>query len=182
MRCINSAYTISVKALLYELFEQAYIRLIYSWEGVVAISMSVNRLFISLLIGFFLCLSSWAAELKCDVCGMPIHDHGRNHVVLSGDSSDLKPMHVCSPACAKKVRKHDAKYSKAEVTDFNHPDKTIPGDKAYFLIQSSKIKSDMGADVMAPFAAAFATKEEAEAAKAKYGDGVVVQGAENAFK
>lgn len=126
-------------------------------------------------------IAAQAAELKCDVCGMQISEHGRNHVILKSISGK-KSQHVCSPICARKLRKYDADYAKAEVTDFNHTEKMLQGDKAYFLIQSSKIKSDMGENVMAPYAAAFSTKEEADVAQKKYGDGVVVKGADNAFK
>ena len=80
------------------------------------------------------------------------------------------------------MRKYDSSYSQVQVIDFNHPDKIIQGDKAYFLIQSSKIRPDMGENVMAPYAGAFGSKEEADAAQKKYGDGVVVKGADNAFK
>lgn len=143
---------------------------------------AVKRFCISITFGIIFSLLAHAADLKCDVCGMPISEHGCNLVTLSSSAAGDKPMHVCSPTCAHKLQKHAPQYSKAEVTDFNHTEKVLTGDKAYFLMQSSKIKSEMGPNVMAPYAAAFATKEEAEAAKAKYGDGVVVQGSDDAFK
>ena len=135
----------------------------------------------SLALSFFFSPLANASELKCEVCGMPIGLHGRNRIVLL-EPTGKKPLHVCSPTCARKMRKYDANYSKAEVTDFNRPEKMLQGDRAYFLIQSSKIKSGMGENVMSPYAAAFSTKEEADAAQKKYGDGVVVKGADNAFK
>lgn len=122
-----------------------------------------------------------ASEFKCQVCGMSIKEHGRNHILLR-NGTQKKSLHVCSASCAKKMRKYDSSYSDVQVTNFNHPEKMLQGDKAYFLIQSSKIKSDMGENVMAPYAAAFSTKEEADAAQKKYGDGVVLKGADNAFK
>lgn len=146
---------------------------------------SAKRFGVILILGISFSFFVQAADFKCDICGMPINEHGRNHIILRSSSPNNdtdKPMHVCSPSCAHKLQKHAVQYCKAEVTDFNHPDKILSGDVAYFLIQSSKIKSDMGANVMAPYAAAFSTKEEAEAAKKRYGDGIVVQGSANAFK
>lgn len=138
---------------------------------------------IGFVVFYTFCLNSKAdaGEVKCQACGMSINDHGRNHIFLRSNSQN-KSLHACSPSCAKKMRKYDSSYSEVQVVDFNHPEKIINGDEAYFLIRSSKIKSDMGENVMAPYAAAFATEEEADAAQKKYGDGVVVKGADNAFK
>ena len=143
---------------------------------------AAKRFWVILTFGIFFSFSINAADFKCEVCGMKISEHGRNHIVLTSSNSSDKPMHVCSPGCAHKLQKHANQYNKAEVTDFNHVEKMLSGDKSYFLIQSSNIKSDMGPNVMAPYAAAFSSKEEAEAAKKKYGDGTVVLGSDNAFK
>lgn len=136
----------------------------------------------ALVFGLFFSPMTQAAELKCDVCGMPIRENGRNLIVLRNNSQNTKSMHSCSPICAHKLQKYSPEYNKVEVRNFNHTGEVLSGDKAYFLIQSAKIKSDMGENVMAPYAAAFNTKEEAEAAQKKYGDGVIVKGAINAFK
>lgn len=137
---------------------------------------------LGLLAGMLFCFAAFAKTLTCDVCGMYVAEHARNHVAFHTSSTADKAMHVCSPSCAHKFRKHSPNYSQVEVTNFNHPEKTLDGSKAFFLIQSSKIKADMGENVMAPYAAAFVSQEEADAAKVKYGDGVVVQGSESAFK
>ena len=96
----------------------------------------------SLAFIFFVSPLANASALKCDVCGMPIGLHGRNHIVLL-ETSGKKTLHVCSPICARKIRKYDATYSKVEVTDFNHPENKLQGNKAYFLIQSSKSSGRM---------------------------------------
>ncbi|MGK5086970.1 nitrous oxide reductase accessory protein NosL [Bdellovibrionota bacterium FG-2] len=129
-----------------------------------------------------LSIAVWASDNHCDVCGMIIPEHAKNHIVLHGSDSSAKGYHICSASCARKIRKNDPKLSKSEVADFNHPDSFLSGNKAFFLIQSQNIKSDMGEMAMPPLIAGFQTKKEAEAARTKYGDGVVVEGFENALK
>lgn len=123
-----------------------------------------------------------AAETNCDICGMKIPGRARNHMVLMKSEPGEKSLHVCSLGCARKARKHDPKFTRAEIADFHRPESMLAGDKAYLLIRSEKIKADMGEMAMAPYVAGFRTKKEAEAARAKYGDGVVVEGVENLFK
>lgn len=147
------------------------------------VSVYLKRASTAAVIGMLtLAVSAWAAEIHCDICGMTIPERARNHVVLKSAEPNAKVMHLCSLSCVRKARKHDPKLSKAEIADFNRPEAMLPGDKAFFLIQSQKIKADMGEMAMAPYVVGFRTKQEAEAAKAKYGDGIVVEGAENAFK
>ena len=141
---------------------------------------SLSAFFFPLFIGFLITLSSIAAGLKCEICGMLIEENGRNHIHLEHES---KPgLHVCSPTCASKARKYDAKFNKSEVRNFNKPEQVLVGEQAFFLAKSEKIKADMGKLAMAPYLAAFATKTKAEAAQKKYGDGQVVEGLENALK
>jgi len=143
----------------------------------------IKRLSVALFAGLItFAMNVSAAGFRCDICGMTIPDRARNHVTLTSAESEAKQLHVCSLSCVKKARKHDPKLSKAEIADFHHPETMLSGDRAFFLIQSQKIKADMGEMAMSPYVAGFKTKKEAEAAKAKYGDGVVVQGTENAFK
>lgn len=123
-----------------------------------------------------------AAGMSCAVCGMDLTEQARNHILLSGKSATKSPLHTCSLACTKKALKNDAGLDVIEVRDFNHPEKTVSGDLAFFLIKSEKIKSDLGDMVMGPYFAAFSTKAEAEAAQKKYGDGTVVLGIKNAIK
>lgn len=137
---------------------------------------------LSLLFVFpFLASLTNAADLSCGVCGMSIPAGAKNHIVLKSSQAKTT-LHVCSPTCARKAKKHDSTLAEAEVADFNHPGTSLPGSKAFFLIKSDKIKGDMGEMAMAPYAAAFATQEEALAAQKKYGDGKVVQGLEAALK
>ncbi|MCM2279876.1 MAG: nitrous oxide reductase accessory protein NosL [Oligoflexia bacterium] len=123
-----------------------------------------------------------AAQLHCDVCGMTIPEKARHYIMLKAPAGAPKPLHVCSASCLKKAKKGEPKYTQADFADFNHPEKFVSGDKAFFLIKSSKIKADLGEMAMPPYIGAFSTKAEAEAAKAKYGDGEVVQGLESALK
>jgi len=141
-----------------------------------------RRSFISLaaMFSIFLSIKSFALELKCAVCGMPLEDHSKNHITLKG--KDKATMHVCSLSCTKKAMKHDSGLNEVEVVDFNHAEKTLKGDSAFFLIKSEKIKSDLGDKVMGPYFGAFATQTEADTAQKKYGDGVVVVGIQNAIK
>ncbi len=132
-----------------------------------------------------LCLSSGlaiASEIKCGICSMIISEQSRNHIVLKIEISGKEPLHVCSLSCVHKARKYDPKYTKVEVSDFNHPEKFLPGEKAFFLVQSKKIKADLGAMALAPYFGAFDRREEADSAQKKYGDGIVVQGFENALE
>lgn len=124
----------------------------------------------------------FASEIKCGICSMKISEQSRNHIILKSEISGKEPLHVCSLSCVHKARKYDAKYTKSEVSDFNHPEKFLPGEKAFFLVQSKKIKTDLGAMAMVPYFGAFDKKEEADSAQKKYGDGIVVQGIENALE
>ncbi|HAZ14661.1 MAG: hypothetical protein A2X86_06235 [Bdellovibrionales bacterium GWA2_49_15] len=126
--------------------------------------------------------SALGAGMTCSVCGMPVAESAKNHLMLQSESATKAPMHVCALSCLKKVVKHDSSYKKIEVADFNHPEKLLPGDKAFFLLKSTKIKSDIGENVMPPYFGAFATEDEAKTAQAKYGEGLIVQGVENAIK
>lgn len=135
----------------------------------------------TLLAGLF-AVGVHAAETNCDICGMKIPDRAKNLMVLMKNEPGAKPLHVCSLGCARKARKHDSTFIRAEIADFNRPESMLAGDKAYFLIQSAKIQSDMGEMAMAPYVAGFKTRKEAETAKAKYGDGLVVEGLENVLK
>ncbi len=140
--------------------------------------LKMTLLFVALGLSF----STWAADFKCSVCSMKIPEHAKNHILLRNQDPHLSPLHVCSIFCAKKAKKYDPKYSKAEVTDFNHPDKTLSAEKAFFLKKSEKIKADLGELAMSPYWGAFSTKAEAQAAQKKYGDGEVVLGFEEALK
>ena len=122
-----------------------------------------------------------AADITCAVCGMNIPEHARHHIILKRDGSGKPSLHVCSPSCARKAKKHDH-YSAGEIIDFNHPDKFLSVSQAYFLTKSENIKKGMGDSAMPPYLAAFATKEEAEVAQKRFGDGIVVQGFDNALK
>ena len=92
------------------------------------------------------------------------------------------PRHVCSLSCTKKTLKHDSSYNEIEVPDFNHPEKNLPGESAFFLIKSERIRNDLGDKVMGPYFGAFSTQVEADAAQKKYGDGTVVKGMQDAIK
>ena len=147
------------------------------------LDISVKKFFNIFLILLSLQISAisvFAAELKCAVCGMPISDHAKNHILMNGN--DKAPMHVCSLSCVKKTLKHDSNYTKVEVADFNDPEKMISADAAFFLIKSENIKSDLGDKVMGPYFGAFSSQAEATAAQKKYGDGSVIQGIQNAIK
>ncbi len=128
----------------------------------------------------FFSISLFAEELKCAVCGMPLSEHAKNHIILKG--TDKIPMHVCSLSCVKKTLKHDSNYGEIEVPDFNHPEKMLSGDSAFFLIKSEKIRSDLGDKVMGPYFGSFSSHADADAAQKKYGDGSVVHGIQNAIK
>ena len=148
-------------------------------------SVFASRLFLCL--GFLFSTLTYppavfAEAMKCAVCGMNLEEHARNHIQLSRKSDSQQRMHVCSLACAKKALKHDAGYDVVEVQDFNHPEKTLSGDSAFFLIKSEKIRSDLGDMVMSPYFGAYASKAEADNAQKKYGDGTVVEGIKNALK
>ncbi|MEK6623322.1 MAG: nitrous oxide reductase accessory protein NosL [Bdellovibrionota bacterium] len=137
----------------------------------------------TLFFGFFLfACSALAAGTVCSVCGMPLAEHAKNRIVVQTETASKEPLHMCALSCLKKTIKHDPRYTKIQVADFNHPDKLIAGDKAFFLLKSTKIKTDIGENVMAPYFGAFATEEEAQTAQKKYGEGVVLQGVENALK
>lgn len=125
---------------------------------------------------------SWGADIKCDVCHMTIPQNARHHIILKNDNPAKTPLHICSLSCVLKARKFDSKYSKIDIADFNHPEKFLNGETAFFLIKSSKIKSDLGEMAMPPYLAAFATKEEAKSVHTKYGDGEVTQGFESVLK
>ena len=137
-----------------------------------------------MLVALLLAIASAAsaAEIHCDICGMTIPDHAKNHLLLKTGAADAKQLHVCSLSCVRKARKHDSTLTQSAIADFNHSDSMLPGEKAFVLIQSQKIRADMGEMAMPPFAAGFRTRREAEAAREKYGDGAVVEGLENAFK
>lgn len=140
-------------------------------------------LVLSLLLGVFYVNSALlAADVDCDVCGMKIEQKGRNHILLKNEVATQKTLHVCSIPCLQKARKHDSKYTKMEMVDFNNSEKWISGEKAFFLIKSKKIKVALGEMVMPPYIGAFATKKEANTALQKYNDGTLVQGFENALK
>ncbi|MBI2521874.1 MAG: hypothetical protein HYV97_15770 [Bdellovibrio sp.] len=126
--------------------------------------------------------SAMAAGRVCSVCGMPLAEHAKNLFVLQTEPAAKEPLHVCAISCLKKAVKHDPRYKKIEVADFNHPEKLLAGDKAFFLLKSTKIKADIGENVMAPYFGAFATEAEALEAQKKYGEGVILQGVENAIK
>lgn len=125
---------------------------------------------------------AWAGEFKCQVCNMRIPEGSRHHIVLKHEVSAKEPLHVCSLSCVFKARKHDPKYAKVEVADFAHPEKFIAGEKAFMLIKTGKIKDDLDSMVMPPYFAAFPTRADAEKAKARYGEGIIVEGFENALK
>ena len=125
---------------------------------------------------------SWAIDTNCSVCGMTISEDSRNHILLKKEASEPTPLHICSASCAHKAKKHDPKLTQSQVSDFNHPDRFIPGDQAFFLIKSDKIKADLGPRAMPPYFGAFATKAEADVAQKKYGDGEIVQGFDNVVK
>ena len=127
-------------------------------------------------------VSAWAVDTHCDVCGMSIPDHARNHLVLKAADPAAKELHVCSVPCARKARKHDQSLSRIDIADFNHPESFLSGERAFVLIQSRKVKADLGELTMPPYVVGFGTKKEAEAAQAKYGDGTVVEGIEGALK
>ena len=124
----------------------------------------------------------WTANLNCDVCGMTLSENAKNHIVLKNEAVEKNTLHVCSFTCFLKAKKNAPKYSKVEISDFNNPGKFLDADKAFFLVKSAKIKKDLGELVMPPYFGAFATKQLAETAKAKYGDGIVVRGIDNAAK
>lgn len=142
-----------------------------------------------LLLGFFfISFFAWnilalASDTHCEVCHMLIPQNARSHVVLATGKSHEDPhLHVCSVSCVAKAKKNGFKYTRVEIIDFNHPEKFLDGHKAFFIVNSKKIKADMGDMAMPPYFAAFATKKEAEAAQKKYGDGALAQGFEEALK
>jgi hypothetical protein len=126
-------------------------------------------------------LCAWAADFSCDACGMKIAAQARNHVALKMESQETKTMHFCSLSCLKKAQKH-LPAGKVELSDFNHPERLIPAEKAFYLVNSEKIKAEMGDMVMPPYVGVFATRPEADAAQKKLGDGSIVQGLENVLK
>lgn len=130
----------------------------------------------------FLCsISAIAQDLHCDICGMKIAANSKNHLVLQGGAGS-KEYHLCSVSCVRKARKYDPKLSEIKIVDFNRPETFIEGKKAFFLIESQKIKTELGEMAMPPFVVGFRSKNEAEVVQAKYGDGWVVEGVENAIK
>jgi len=135
---------------------------------------------VSILVVVF-CVFARGDSLKCSACNMTIPDKARNHIILTSEDASKPPLHVCSLSCALKARKYDSKYSKVKVVDFNRPEELISGDRAYFLLKSSKIKGDLGELAMPPYFGAFEKESEVQAAIKKYGDGVVVQGFEKAI-
>lgn len=122
---------------------------------------------------------SLAENFKCNICGMDIQESAKNHIVLATESQEKK-LHVCALSCVKKAKKHDHSLKNVKVANFNKPSELLDADQAYFLIGSKKIKSDLG-DVMGPYFGAFKSKEEANQAKEKYGDGQVVKGIQEAM-
>ncbi len=129
-----------------------------------------------------LSISALAADLHCSICSMKIPQSSKNHLVLKNLDPKKPSLHACSLSCATKARKYDPKYAQIEVSNFNHPDEFLSGEKAFFLMKSEKIQADLGPMAMLPYFGAFSTKAEAEAAQKKYGDGVIVQGFEGALK
>lgn len=153
-------------------------------EGLEAIPMkhSIRVLTMSIMTFSALSLLAWAGEQICQVCNMKIPEGSRHHIILKSEIPAKAPLHVCSISCVLKARKHDPKYVKVEVADFNHPEKFLRGEKAFVLIKTDKIKEDLDSMAMPPYFAAFPTKADAEKAKAKYGEGSIVEGFENALK
>lgn len=113
---------------------------------------------------------------------MKIPDGVRIHLILKSGAPGAEPRHLCSLSCAKKLRKHDPSLTRAEVVDFNHPDRFLASDQVFLLIGTDKLRGDVGGGVMAPYAAGFGTREEAEAQRRKYGEGQIIQGLENLLK
>ena len=140
----------------------------------------ITRIFLILFCIQAFVISVFAAELKCAVCGMPLGEYSKNHIILKAKGKE--PMHVCSLSCAKKMLKHDPSYVEVLVRDFNHPEKTLSGEAAFFLVRSEKIKNDLGDNVMGPYFGSFSSEAEANAAQKKYGEGNVVKGIQNAIK
>ena len=130
---------------------------------------------------WILCASALASETACDVCSMKISENSRQHFLVQAPALAKKPLHVCSVICLRKINT-SLKPSTIEVSEFNHPQKFLKADKAFFLVKSEKIKGDAGPLAMPPIVAAFATKKEAESAQKKYGDGHIVLGLENALQ
>lgn len=133
-------------------------------------------------LGLFLAPPLYAEGQKCAICNMPLEKHAKNDISALSRDPTKPAMHLCSLPCLKKLLNHDPSYQTIEVADFNHPDRRIPGDKAFFLIKSEKIKSDITGPVMGPYFGAFASREDAETAKKKYSEGLVVEGISNAIK
>lgn len=129
-----------------------------------------------LILGLIFSTIVFAADIKCDVCGMKFADHAKHEVVLTS-ADGTKVMHTCSLTCAHKARKYDAKLSKVQVTDFNHPEISIAGDKAFY-IKSANLKSEVGDATMPPYFAAFGTRAEAEVAQKKYDQAKIFEGFE----
>ena len=140
--------------------------------------MSQIRIF-AFLICLFSSVLAVATNFTCDVCGMTVPN--RTEIVLKDPTPGAKALHVCSLSCFRKARKLK-EYFSADVANFNHPDKLLPADNAYFLIKSEKIKPDLGELAMPPYFGAFATKKDADAAQVRYGYGQVVQGLNEAIK
>lgn len=130
------------------------------------------------VLAFLITTSVIAADLKCGICGMKIPENAKNHIILKHDSQTL---HICSPVCALKAKKYDSKFTQADIADFNHPEHMLSGTKVSCLVKSEKIKEDIGSLAMAPHLACFVSKNEAEVAQKKYGDGTVIEGFENAL-
>lgn len=122
-----------------------------------------------------------ASEFKCGVCNMMIHEDAPNHIILRHEDSKKEPLHLCSLPCVLKAEKYDSHYSKFEFVDFDHRDKKVSGDRAFFLKGSKKIKEQLGDMVMPPYFAAFDSQTQAEAAQKKYG-GWVVSGFEKLIR
>lgn len=130
----------------------------------------------------FFGVSAFGLGIKCNVCGMEIPDHARYQILLKKEGSEKAPFHICSLSCAKKALKYDSKFTQVEVADFNHPDKYLKGDQAFFFVGSQNIKSDLGGIMMPPYLAAFDTQMAAELAAEKYHDGKIVLGFERVLK
>ena len=132
----------------------------------------------TLFFGFFLfACSALAAGTVCSVCGMPLAEHAKIGLVQTETAS--KNLYIC-PFLSQKTIKHDPRYTKIQVADFNHPDKLIAGDKAFFLLKHKKSRQTLE-KTMAPYFGALPQKKRPDSPKEIWGR-VVIQGVENALK
>lgn len=140
-------------------------------------SISSTRLVLVLfLMTFFLHVwGNAAATTRCSVCGMETRADSR----LSFEAKTKEKTYtLCSFACASRITdKHAdaALFTKDYVTG-----EKIPAKEGYYLVKSTSLAGEVEMG-MPPVVASFKTKEKAEEALKRLGNGELKQGIDAAF-